>query len=354
MKIVVDAMGGDHAPDVVIQGTLAAVKEYGAEVILVGDEAKINPLLKKAKYSGPNISVVHAPETIEMCESAALSVRRKRKSSIVLGVNLVKTGQAEAFFSAGNTGAVVCAATLGLGLIPGVERPGIAIVTPTLKGISLIIDVGANIDPKPTQLLQYAIMADVYGRTILNKTNPSIGLLNIGEEEAKGPGFMRETHELLQTSNLNFIGNVEGKDFLSGKADIIVCDGFVGNVALKVLESAAAAMQVFLKRHLLSNPLGKLGLLFLLPSLKRFKKELDYAEYGGAPLLGVNGVTIIGHGRSNVKAIKNAIRVAKEEVERNFNQKIIEAIGKRKSLLEQHARLPDGQARPSGESLVKE
>ncbi len=326
MKIVVDAMGGDYAPGFVIDGTLAAVKEYGAEVILVGDEAVINPLLKKAKYSGTNIEVVHAPETIGMSESAALSVRRKRHSSIVIGLNLVKTGAAGAFFSAGNTGAVVCAATLGLGLIPGVERPGIAIITPTLKGISLIIDVGANIDPKPKQLLQYGIMADVYSRTILNKTNPSIGLLNIGEEEAKGTEFMRETHELLQNSKLNFIGNVEGKDLFSGRCDIIVCDGFVGNVALKVSESAAEVMQVFLKRHLLSNTMGKIGLLFLLPGLKRFKKELDYSEYGGAPLLGVNGVTIIGHGRSNVKAIKNAIRVAKEEVERKFNEKISEAI----------------------------
>ena len=326
MKIVVDAMGGDYAPGVVIDGTIAAVKEYGAEVILVGDEAVVNPLLAKAKYSGKNIEVVHAPETIGMSESAALSVRRKRHSSIVIGFNLVKEGKAGAFFSAGNTGAVVCAATLGLGLIPGVERPGIAIITPTLKGISLIIDVGANIDPKPKQLLQYGIMADVYSRTILNKTNPSIGLLNIGEEEAKGTEFMRETHELLQNSKLNFIGNVEGKDLFSGRCDIVVCDGFVGNVALKVSESAAEAMQVFLKRHLLSNTMGKIGLLFLLPSLKRFKKELDYSEYGGAPLLGVNGVTIIGHGRSNVKAIKNAIRVAKEEVERNFNEKISEAI----------------------------
>ena len=326
MKIVVDAMGGDHAPKVVVEGSIAAVKEYGARVILVGDEAKIKPLLEKAKYSGDSIEVVHAPETIEMCESAALSVRRKRNSSIVVGLNLVKEGKAEAFFSAGNTGAVVCAATLELRLLPGVERPGIAIVTPTLKGIALIIDVGANIDPKPNQLLQYGIMADVYCRNILNKTNPSVGLLNIGEEEVKGTEFMRQTHELLQKSNLNFIGNVEGKDIFSGKCDIIVCDGFVGNVALKVAESAAEAMQVFLKRNLLSNIWGKIGLLFLLPSLKRFKKDIDYAEYGGAPLLGVDGVVIIGHGRSNVRAIKNAIRVAKEEVERKFNEKVLEAI----------------------------
>lgn len=326
MKIVVDAMGGDHAPQVVVEGTIAAVKEYGAQVILVGDETKIKPLLQKAKYLGDSIEVVHAPETIEMCESAALSVRRKRNSSIVVGLSLLKEGKAEAFFSAGNTGAVVCAATLELRLLPGIERPGIAIVTPTLKGIALIIDVGANIDPKPNQLLQYGIMADVYCRNILNKANPSVGLLNIGEEEAKGTEFMRQTHELLQKSNLNFIGNVEGKDIFSGKVDIIICDGFVGNVALKVSESAAEAMQVFLKRHLLSNIWGKIGLLFLLPSLKRFKKDIDYAEYGGAPLLGVDGVVIIGHGRSNVRAIKNAIRVAKEEIERKFNEKVLEAI----------------------------
>jgi len=326
MKIIVDAMGGDYAPDVVIKGTIAAVKEYNAEVILVGDEARIQSLLKKSQYSQGSISTYPAPEVIEMSEPAATSVRRKRNSSIVIGVNLVKEGKGDAFFSAGNTGAVVCAATLGLGLLPGIERPGIALVTPTLKGISLIIDVGANIDPKPIQLLHYGIMGDAYFRYILNRSNPTVGLLNIGEEEAKGTEFIRQTHELLEKSSLNFIGNVEGKDLFSGKCDIIICDGFVGNVALKVSESAAEAMQVFLKRHILGSALGKLGLLLLMPSLKRFKKDIDYAEYGGAPLLGVNGVVIIGHGRSNVKAIKNAIRVAKEEVERKFNEKIQEAI----------------------------
>lgn len=320
-------MGGDHAPGVVIEGAVAAAKEYNAEIILVGDGPTIDSLLKKERYNGTNISVHHAPDVIGMDESAATSVRRKRNSSIVVGVNLVKEGKAAAFFSAGNTGAVVCAGTLGLGLLPGIERPGIAIVTPTLKGISIIIDVGANIDPKPTQLLQYGIMADAYSRYILNIQNPSVGLLNIGEEEAKGTDFIRETHELLGKSHLNFTGNVEGKDLFSGKCDVIICDGFVGNVALKVSESAAETMQIFLKRHLLSNFLGKIGLLFLMPSLKRFKKELDYSEYGGAPLLGVNGVVIIGHGRSNVKAIKNAIRVAKEEIERKFTEKISEAIG---------------------------
>ncbi len=326
MKIVVDAMGGDHAPGVVIDGSLAAVEEYGVDVVLVGDQPKIEALLKKAKYTGSRISVQHASEVIQMSESAAASIRRKRDSSIVVGVDLVKQGKGDAFFSAGNTGAVVCAGTLGLGLLPGIERPGIGIVTPTLKGNSLIIDVGANINPKPIQLLQYGIMADAYCKNILNKPNPSVGLLNIGEEEKKGTEFIRETYELLEKSKLNFVGNVEGKDIFSGKCDIVICDGFVGNVALKVAESAAEAMQTYLKRHLLSDIWGKIGLIFMMPSLKRFKKEIDYAEYGGALLLGVNGVVIIGHGRSNKKAIKNAIRVAKEEVERQVNAKILEAI----------------------------
>jgi len=319
-------MGGDYAPAVVIKGSLQAVKEYGVEVVLVGDEAKISALLKKKEYCAEKISVYPAAEVIQMSESAASSVRRKRNSSIVVGLNLVKEGKGDAFFSAGNTGAVVCAATLGLGLLPGIERPGIAIIAPTLKGISLIIDVGANIDAKPLHLYQYGLMADAYFRYILNRPNPRVGILNIGEEESKGTEVIKEARGLLEASSLNFIGNVEGKDLFAGKSDIVLCDGFVGNVALKVTESVVETMQVFLKRHLLSNIMGKIGMVFLMPALLRFKKELDYTEYGGAPLLGVNGVVIIGHGRSSVKAIKNAIRVAKEEVERQFNEKILEAI----------------------------
>lgn len=326
MKIIVDAMGGDHAPRVVIEGAVAAANEYGANIGLVGDEVVIKDLLKKFKYDSGMISIHPAAEVIDMCESAATSVRRKRKSSIVVGVNLVKDGTGQAFFSAGNTGAVVCAATLGLGLLPGIERPGIAIVTPTQKGPCLIIDVGANIDPKPTQLLQYGIMGSVYSKYILNINNPKVGVLNIGEEETKGTEFVKETYELLEKSHVNFAGNVEAKYLFSGKCDVIVCDGFVGNIALKVTESVAETMQVFLKKHLLSTFMGKIGVILLRPSLMRFKKDLDYAEYGGAPLLGVDGVVIIGHGRSNAKAIKNAIRVAKEEVERKFNEKVLEAL----------------------------
>lgn len=328
MKIVVDAMGGDHGPSVIIEGAVAAVKEHNDEIILIGDEEKIRPFLDKSGYKGDKISIYPAQEVIEMHESPAISVRRKRKSSIVVGVDLVKKGKADAFFSAGNTGAVVCAATLDLGLLEGVERPGIAIVTPTLKGISLIVDVGANIDPKPLHLLQYAIMGRAYMENIFNTPNPSVGLLNVGEEESKGTDFIKETYELLSKSNLNFIGNVEGKALFSGKCDVVVCDGFVGNVALKVTEGTAEAIQVFLKRHLIkANILGKIGIFLLKNTFKKFKKELDYAEYGGAPLLGVNGVVIIGHGRSNARAIKNAIKVAGEEVRRQVNQKILEALG---------------------------
>ena len=334
MKIIVDAMGGDYAPAVVVKGAIAAVKEYNVEVVLVGGEARIKSLLKENRYYGDKISIYPAQEVIEMSEPAAASVRRKRNSSIVVGVNLVKQGTGGAFFSAGNTGAVVCAATLGLGLLPGIERPGIAVVTPTLKGISLIIDVGANIDPKPAHLFQYGVMAQVYSKYILHKNNPSIGLLNIGEEEGKGTDFMKEAHALFSKSELNFIGNVEGKDLFSGKCDCIVCDGFVGNVALKVSESLAETMMVFLKREIMSNFIGKIGAMLLRQSFKRFKKKVDYTEYGGAPLLGVDGIVMIGHGRSNAKAIKNAIRFAAEEVERNVNDKILEEMNLLRSAAE--------------------
>lgn len=326
MRIVVDAMGGDYAPHVVIDGAIQAVKEYGADVILVGDKSRIGALLHKCRYRGDRISIHHAPDCIEMGEGAAAGVRRKRNSSIVIGMNLLKEGAGKAFFSAGNTGAVVCAATLELGLLPGIERPGIGTVMPSMKGKFLILDVGANIDPKPVHLLQYGIMGSAYAQYILNVAQPKVGLLNVGEEAGKGTGFVKESYDLLAKARLNFVGNVEGKHFFAGDCDVVVCDGFVGNVTLKVAESLADALQRSLRRHIKSNPLSILGGLLLKPSFKKFKAELDYSEYGGAPLLGVNGVVIIGHGRSNKNAIKNAIRVAKEEVERNVNEQILNAL----------------------------
>ncbi|MCM8792263.1 MAG: phosphate acyltransferase PlsX [Candidatus Omnitrophica bacterium] len=328
MKVIVDAMGGDYAPEVVVKGAVEAVSELDVELILVGDETKIKIFLEKFSYPKKKISIYHASEIIEMYESAALSVRKKRESSVVVGLELLKKGYADAFFSAGNTGAVVCAATLVLGLLKGVERPGIAIHIPTLKGISLVIDVGANIDPKPLHLLQYAIMANSYFEAVLNRKNPKIGLLNIGEEETKGTEFMRQAHQLISESFLknNFLGNIDGKDLFSGKCDIIICDGFIGNVALKVSESMLEFIYNLLKRSLKNNPVGILGLTLLSLGMKRIYKKIDYTEYGGAPLLGIDGIVIVGHGRSNAKAIKNAIRVAKEEVEIKLNEKISKAI----------------------------
>ncbi len=327
MKIVVDAMGGDYAPVAVVSGAVEAAKEYGCKIILTGLEAEINRELKKIKYPAGLVEVVHTSEVIQMCEPAAVSIRKKRDSSITRGIELVKKGEADAFFSAGNTGAVVCAATLGLGMLNGVERPGIAIIMPTLKkNPSLIIDVGANIDAKPEHLLQYAAMAQSYYRHIFQFENPTVGLLNIGEEEAKGTDFLKEAYKMLSISPFNFIGNVEGKDIFKGKAEVVVCDGFVGNVALKVSEGVAEVVGQFLKRELMSSLMAKIGLFFIRNSLKRFKKNLDYSEYGGAPLLGINGIVIIGHGRSSSKAIKNAIRAAIKEVDNKVNQKMVEAV----------------------------
>jgi glycerol-3-phosphate acyltransferase PlsX len=336
MKIVIDAMGGDYAPNAIIEGTVRAVEEFSVETILVGPKETIGRALnsnflfnKLEKAKRDKITIQDASEIIEMHEPAATSVRRKRNSSIVVGMKLLEEKQADAFVSAGNTGAVVCAATLGLRLLSGIERPGIGIIVPTLKDASLIIDVGANIDPKPVHLLQYGIMGDAYLRYIFARQNPTIGLLNIGEEETKGTEFVKETYNLLEQSHLNFIGNIEAKDIYKGKADVIICDGFVGNVTLKVSEGVAEAFSEFLRRELAQSAFARLGVLFMRPSFRKFKKKVDYAEYGGAPLLGVDGTVIIGHGRSSSNAIKNAIRVAKEEVERGVNEKIVEAIQKR-------------------------
>lgn len=325
MKIVVDAMGSDMAPGVEVDGAIQAVKEYGHEVLLVGDETLIKEEL--AKHGGcDKISVMHAPERIEMREPAALSVRRKRKSSIVMGLELLKHDEADGFVSAGNTGAVVCAATLSLRLMPGIERPGIAIVIPTLMGTSVIIDVGANIDPKPMHLFQYAVMSDAYSRYILHKESPKVGLLNVGEEETKGTGFIKETHALLSESKLNFIGNIEGRDIYVGNADIVLCDGFVGNVILKVSESIIDTLVKALKQEIKSSLIATLGAALSMSAFNALKKKMDYAEYGGAPLLGVDGRCIISHGSSNPKAIKNAIRVAAEFKTNDVNRHIIEEL----------------------------
>lgn len=326
MKIVIDAMGSDNAPAVEVEGAIQAIDEYGCELILVGDEKRIAEELKKYPDRSDKLTVRHASEAIEMHEPAALSVRRKRNSSIVIGLELIKKSQGDAFISAGNTGAVVCAATLSLRLLPGIERPGIAIVIPTMTGPSLIIDVGANINPKPIHLLQYGIMADAYSRYILHKSNPKVGLLNVGEEESKGPEFIKETHTLLTESKLNFIGNIEGRDIYSGAVDIVLCDGFVGNVILKVSESVIDTIVQMLKREIKSNFIATIGAALSSSAFNNLKKKMDYSEYGGAPLLGVDGRTIICHGSSTAKAIKNAVRVAMESITQDVNKHIVEEL----------------------------
>lgn len=323
IKVALDAMGGDYAPHVCIEGAKLAIEEFpDIEVLLVGKEEEI----KKGLNSHSRIHFIDAPERIEMGEPPAISVRRKKGSSINKGIKLIKEGEADIFISAGNTGAVVCAATLYLGLLPGIERPGIAITFPTVKGFSLLIDAGANIDPKPLHLFQYGIMGTAYAELILNKVNPTVGLLNIGEEETKGTDFVKETNLLLKDSSLNYIGNIEGRDIFLGKCDVVVADGFVGNVALKVSESVAIAIAELFKRYIRRGLFSKLGALLLKPTFKSLKRQIDYTEYGGAPLLGVNGNVIICHGSSSSNAIKNAIRVAREIVIKGINEKIKERI----------------------------
>ncbi len=317
-KVGIDISGGDFAPSEIFKGAVLAKKELSLNIVLIGSREEIIREAEKEKVDLNNFEIVDAPQKIDMNDEPAMSIRRKKQSSIVVGAALLKDKKIDAFVSCGNTGAVVSAATIKVGLIEGVERPGIGILLPNLKGTSLIIDVGANINPKPFHLLQYGVMASLYYETVFNKPNPTIGLLNIGEEESKGSDFIKTAHKLFSASSLNFIGNVEAKEVFSGKCDCVVCDGLVGNIALKVSEGVAEMTAKFLVEAIKKDPLAKLGVFLIKKSLRKFKKTIDYAEYGGAPLLGVNGVVIIGHGRSSSYAVKNAAKVAAQELSRNL------------------------------------
>lgn len=325
MKIAVDGMGGDRAPGVVVDGAVMAARDLPVDVVLIGDEAILTRELARHHGVPSTLTIQHASEAIGMDEPPALSVRKKRDSSIVVMVELAKAGRVDAIVSAGNTGAVVCATTLGLRLLEGIERPGIAIVLPTLTSNSLLIDVGATIDPKPEHLLQFGLMGSVYSKAVLGKSRPTVGLLNVGEEETKGTDAIKGAFRLLEHAPLNFIGNVEGRDIYTGKCDVIVCDGFVGNITLKVSESMAKVIAQLLKRELRRNVLTKMGAFLSLSAFKSLRKKMDYAEYGGAPLLGVDGTCIISHGASSARAIRNAIRVAASSVTERVNQAIVAA-----------------------------
>jgi len=327
MKIVVDAMGGDYAPESAVEGAVMAAREYETEIILTGLSDKIHAVLDRLDpdHNLP-ILVVHADEVVEMHDSPGKVLRSKRKSSMKIGLDLVKDGTASAFLSAGNTGAVLAYSTVILRPLSGVDRPAIAIQLPTLKGNAILLDAGANVDCKTSQLFQFGIMGHVFAEHILGKKNPRVGLLSIGEEAGKGNEVVKEAFQMLKASHINFIGNVEGKEVYRGNADVIVCDGFTGNVALKISESLTEMIGTNLKRMFQSNWFSKLGYLLLKPQLDEFKKKVDYSETGGAPLLGVNGVVIIAHGSSSAKAIKNAINRARELSEKNINAHIREGI----------------------------
>ena len=311
-------MGGDHAPGAVIAGVVEAIKESDVTIVLVGRKPDIEAELKKFEYPLQQIEIVHTDEVVGMDEPATTVLRKKKNSSISLGVNLLKDPQYHAFISAGNTGAVVAASTINLGMLPGVERPAIGLTIPTLKGFSFLIDVGANTDPKPQHLLHNAQMGAVYVREVLDKSNPTVGLLNIGEEATKGTDFVKEIHKLLSEKVKNFIGNTEANEVYTGKSDCIVCDGFVGNIVLKVSEGLIESAGTLMRREIKKSPVAIFGAFLVKSKLMNVKKQVDYAEYGGAPLLGVNGIVMISHGRSSPKAIKNAIRATMREVEHDI------------------------------------
>ena len=319
MRIALDAMGGEHAPGEVVQGAVAAAREQGVEMVLVGQRDRVEAELEKHSC---DLAIVDASEVIYFSDSPVEAVRRKRDSSIVVGVNLVKKGEADAFVSAGSTGAIVAAATLFLKRIKGIERPALGFLFALPWHSVLLIDVGANADCKPSQLVQFAQMGSVYMERIFGVERPKVGLLSIGEEETKGNQLVRQTHGLLKGSGLNFVGNVEGTDIPRSTADVIVTDGFTGNVLLKTGEGVGEMIVQSLKQTVTQRPHLKVVALILKHSLRNAIQSLDYSEHGGVPLLGVNGNVIIAHGHSEAKAIKNAIFIAKRAVEQN----VVEAI----------------------------
>jgi glycerol-3-phosphate acyltransferase PlsX len=326
MRIVLDAMGSDRHPQPDVDGAVQAAREFGVDIVLVGQRGLIEAELAKYDVSGLPLSVIHASQVLEMTDEPSRAAKRKKDSSMVVGMGLLKQKEADAFVSAGNSGGVLAVALLYLGRIRGVKRPALSAVLPTRTGSCLMLDVGANADCKPLYLQQFAIMGNIYAEHVMGIAHPRVAIVSNGEEEGKGSTLVKETYPLLKDSNLNFVGNAEGKDILSGFADVIVTDGFTGNVAVKLAEGVAGFMLQILEEEIRSRPLASVGALLAKPAFRQVKKRLDYREYGGAPLLGVDGTVIVGHGRSDALAIKNAIRMAKQAVEQNTLDAIRDAI----------------------------
>jgi glycerol-3-phosphate acyltransferase PlsX len=338
VEIVVDAMGSDRAPESEIRGAILAARHLDVKVTLVGPEETIGPALEAALNASSrvrwferlseSISVVNASEWITMDDKAAQAVRSKRDSSMRVGLKRVREGTAQGFFTAGNTGAAMATAKMVLGGLSGVDRPALATILPSITGYpTLLLDVGANVDSDPENLIQFAVMGSMYSRNVLKVYNPRVGLLSIGEEDSKGNSLTRDTLPMLrELKGINFIGNVEGRDLFNGSADVVVCDGFVGNVALKTSEGVARLVSVSLRESLKSTVTSQVGALLSRAAFSDFKKRLDYSEYGGAPMLGVRGVCIVGHGSSNDKAVMNGIRVAAEFAQAEVNAGIEAAL----------------------------
>lgn len=325
-KIAIDVMGGDNAPVEIIKGCVEASKETDSTLILVGDKDIIIKELKKYTYPSNRIKILHASEVVTMEDSPTEVIRRKKDSSMVVGLNLLKDKKADAFVSAGNTGALLAGGTFIVRRLEGVQRPALASLIPTDKGYSLLMDCGANTDAKSTYLEQFARMGDIYMRELKGINNPSVGLINIGVEEEKGNTAVKEAYKLLQDSNMNFIGNVEARDISMGDADVLICDGFVGNIVLKQMEGFGLWIFKLLKEELTQNPIRKLGAAIIMPALKGLKDKFDYSEQGGAPLLGLNGLVVKTHGSAKAKQVKHTIlqsaKLADQDVVEKIKQNI--------------------------------
>jgi phosphate acyltransferase len=328
MKIALDAMGGDFGPSYTVPGAIMALKEYRHidKLFLVGDTPKIESELKKHGCNSGKIEIVHSTQVVDMSDKAWSAVRRKKHSSISRAVDVVKRGDADAVVSAGHTGAAVAASMIKLRTLPGIDRPGIAAILPTETNVFVLVDAGANIDARPEHLLQYAIMGTVYSRHVLHYKNPTVGLISLGEEDVKGNELTKEVFAMLKRSSLNFVGNIEGRHLFENPVEVVVCDGFVGNVILKTCESIAVAIFKWLKHELMRSPKRKIGAYLAKNAFLEIKDKTNYEEYGGSPLLGVNGICIIAHGASTPLAIKNALRVAAESIEQQVNPHIVEEI----------------------------
>lgn len=345
MRVVVDVMGGDHGPEVVIRGVQHALLNNAniSRLFLVGRQEEIKPVLSRCGLSDPRLEVVHASEVLTMEDKPVEGLRRKKDCSILRAVDLLKEGQADALVSPGNTGGVVAASTIRLRTIPGVERPAIATVMPAPKGHFILLDAGASVECRPIHLAQYAIMGSIYARELLGYESPRVGILSVGTEEVKGTDLTREAFKLCKQLPFNFIGNVEGHDLYANRVEVVVCDGFVGNIVLKCSESLANNLFGWIKRELTSNPWRTLGAMLAKGAFKTIKKQVDPDESGGAPLLGLNGNVMIAHGSAKERAIMNAIRVSTETISRNINQTIRTEIERAGAILQKNAPTTTGK-----------